>query len=98
PLPSGVGDESRSGSFCVEGAGRYVASATGERSYASQVVGEARELRYRRSPLENQINRLLLVPVAVMLPLGAAFVWVLIIHDSPFRSAAATATAGIVTL
>src|SRR4029079_4735902 len=42
--------------------------------------------------------RLLLATVAVMIPLGAAFVWVLINHDSPFRSAAATATAGIVTL
>jgi cation-transporting P-type ATPase E len=92
------GDEILSGSFCVEGAGRYLVSRTGESSYAAQVVGEAREFRFRRSPLEHQINRLLLVTVAVMLPLGAAFVWVLIRHDSPFRSAAATATAGIVTL
>ena len=98
PVAKGVGDEILSGSFCVEGAGRYLASATGEASYASQVVGEAREFRYRRSPLEHQINRLLLATVAVMLPLGAAFVWVLINHDAPFRSAAATATAGIVTL
>jgi len=98
PIAKGVGEEILSGSFCVEGAGRYVASSTGEASYASQVVGEAREFRYRRSPLENQINRLLLATVAVMLPLGAAFVWVLINHDAPFRSASATATAGIVTL
>ena len=98
PIAKGVGDEILSGSFCVEGAGRYLASATGAASYASQVVGEAREFRYRRSPLENQINRLLLVTVAVMVPLGAAFVWVLINHDAPFRSASATATAGIVTL
>ena len=33
-----------------------------------------------------------------MVPLGAAFVYVLIRHDLPFRDAAATATAGIVTL
>jgi magnesium-transporting ATPase (P-type) len=98
PIGKGVGDEILSGSFCVEGAGRYIANRTGEDSYASQVVGEAREFRYRRSPLEHQINRLLLATVAVMIPLGAAFVWVLINHDSPFRSAAATATAGIVTL
>jgi P-type E1-E2 ATPase len=98
PVAKGAGDEILSGSFCVEGAGRYVARATGEASYASRVVGEAREFRYRRSPLENQINRLLLATVGVMLPLGAAFVWVLINHDAPFRSAAATATAGIVTL
>jgi magnesium-transporting ATPase (P-type) len=94
----GVGDELLSGSFCVEGAGRYLVNRIGEASYASQVVGEAREFRYRRSPLEQQINRLLLVTTAVMLPLGAAFVWVLIRHHLPFRSASATATAGIVTL
>jgi len=93
-----VGEELLSGSFCVEGAGRYLVDRTGAQSYASKVVGEAREFRYRRSPLELQINRLLLVATAVMLPLGAAFVWVLISRDLPFRSAAATATAGIVTL
>jgi cation-transporting P-type ATPase E len=98
PVAKATGDEILSGSFCVEGAGRYVVDRTGEASYAAQVVGEAREFRFRRSPLENQINRLLLVTVAVMLPLGAAFIWVLIRHDLPFRPAAATATAGIVTL
>ena len=97
-VAKGVGDEIMSGSFCVEGAGRYLVNRVGESSYASQVVGEAREFRYRRSPLELQINRLLLVTTAVMLPLGAAFVWVLIRHHAPFRSASATATAGIVTL
>ncbi len=97
-VAKGVGDEILSGSFCVEGAGRYLVNRVGESSYASQVVGEAREFRYRRSPLELQINRLLLVTTAVMLPLGAAFVWVLIRHHAPFRSASATATAGIVTL
>ena len=47
PIAKGVGDEILSGSFCVEGAGRYIASRTGEDSYASQVVGEAREFRFR---------------------------------------------------
>jgi cation-transporting ATPase E len=93
-----VGDELLSGSFCVEGGGRYLVNRTGEQSYAAQVVGEAREFRYRRSPLEQQVNRLLLVTTGVMLPLGAAFVWVLIAHHLRFRPAAATATAGIVTL
>jgi cation-transporting P-type ATPase E len=98
PVAKAAGDEILSGSFCVEGSGRYLVQQTGAASYASQVVGEAREFRYRRSPLERQINRLLVVTVCVMLPLGAAFVWVLIRNALPFRSAAATATAGIVTL
>jgi P-type E1-E2 ATPase len=97
-VAKGAGDEILSGSFCVEGAGRYLVDRTGEASYASRVVGEAREFRYRRSPLEIQINQILLVTTAVMLPLGAAFVWVLIRHHLPFGLASATATAGIVTL
>jgi cation-transporting P-type ATPase E len=97
-VPKHVGDDLLSGSFCVEGGGRYLVNRTGEQSYASRVVGEAREFRYRRSPLEHQINRLLLATTAVMVPLGVAFVWVLIAHHLRFRSAAATATAGIVTL
>ena len=97
-VPKQVGDELLSGSFCVEGGGRYLVNRTGAESYASQVVGEAREFRYRRSPLEDQINRLLLATTAVMVPLGVAFIWVLIDHHLRFRAAAATATAGIVTL
>src|SRR5437899_12461903 len=36
--------------------------------------------------------------VAVMIPLGAALIWTLVRRHTPFREAAATATAGIVTL
>jgi magnesium-transporting ATPase (P-type) len=87
-----------SGSFVVEGAGSYLVERAGEASYAASLTGIAREYRYRRSPLELQIDRLLRVMVAGMLVLGSAFVWVLIRNDLPFREAAATATAGIVTL
>ena len=98
PAARAVGDGVMSGSFVVEGAGRFVVERTGEDSYASQVVGVAREFRYRRSPLELDINRLLRLLVAVMVPLGAAFIWVLVHRNVPFRPAAATATAGIVTI
>ena len=92
------GDRLLSGSFVVEGAGSYLVEAAGEASYAASLTGIAREYRFRRSPLELQINRLLQILVAGMVVLGGAFVWVLIRHDLPFREAAATATAGIVTL
>jgi cation-transporting P-type ATPase E len=87
-----------SGSFVVEGAGSYLVERAGEASYAASLTGIAREYRHRRSPLELQIDRLLRVMVAGMAVLGSAFVWVLIRNDLPFREAAATATAGIVTL
>ncbi|HET7427197.1 MAG TPA: HAD-IC family P-type ATPase [Gemmatimonadales bacterium] len=92
------GEPLLSGSFVVEGAGSYLIEAAGEASYAASLTGIAREYRHRRSPLEQQINRLLQILVAVMVVLGSGFVWVLIRHDLPFREAAATATAGIVTL
>jgi P-type E1-E2 ATPase len=98
PAARAVGEQVMSGSFVVEGAGRFVVERTGEDSYASQVVGVAREFRYRRSPLELDINRLLRLLVAVMVPLGAAFIWVLVHRNVPFQQAAATATAGIVTI
>ena len=34
------------------------------------ITGEARSFRHPRSPLERALNRLLLVLVAVMVPLG----------------------------
>ncbi len=93
-----VDDRLLSGSFVVEGGGRFVADSTGAESYAAKISGTAREHRAQRSPLELQINQLLKVLVGVMIPLGAAFVYVLIRHHLPFRDAAGVATAGIVTL
>jgi len=93
-----AGEALLSGSFVVEGAGAYLVEAAGDASYAASLTGIAREYRFRRSPLELQINRLLRVLVAGMVVLGGAFAWVLVRHDLAFREAAATATAGIVTL
>jgi cation-transporting ATPase E len=98
PVPRAVGEEILSGAFCVEGRGAYVATATGHESYAARLLGEAREQTQQRSPLEIQINRLLRILVAVMIPLGIAFIAVLINRHVPFRDAAAVSTAGIVTL
>jgi magnesium-transporting ATPase (P-type) len=98
PVGRAAGDRVLSGSFAVEGSGEFVATGTGAGSYASQLLGEAREHAHERSPLEVQINRLLTLLVIVMVPLGAVFIFALIHRDVPFREAAATSTAGIVTL
>ena len=98
PVARQEDDEILSGAFCVEGRGAYVAERTGSNSYAARLLNEAREQTQQRSPLEVQINRLLKVLVGVMVPLGAAFVAVLIAGDVPFREAAAVSTAGIVSL
>jgi cation-transporting ATPase E len=98
PVARAEGERVLSGSFCVEGSGGYVVTGTGPDSYAWQLLGTAREDTAQRSPLEQQVNQLLRLLVAVMVPLGAALVWTLAARDTPFREAVATATAGIVTM
>ena len=98
PVARGRGEQVRSGSFAVEGAGSFVVTAVGDDSYAQRIAGEAREFRHPRSPLERALNRLLLVLVAVMVPLGTIFVYSLWQRDVPIREAVTTAVAGIVTL
>ena len=70
-MPRFAGDEVRSGLVRGRGGGRYVVTAVGTASYAERVAGEARTFRHPRSPLERSLNRLLLVIVGVMVPLGA---------------------------
>ena len=98
PVVRSAGEEVRSGSFALEGVGTYVVEAVGADSYAQKIAGEAREFRHPRSPLELAINRLLYVLVAVMVPLGAIFVYALYKQDDPAHEAVPTAVAGIVTL
>ncbi|HSL63707.1 MAG TPA: HAD-IC family P-type ATPase, partial [Gaiellaceae bacterium] len=98
PVQRGPGEEVRSGSFAVEGAGAFTVTAVGDDSYAQRIAGVAREFRHPRSPLERALNRLLLVLVAVMIPLGTIFVYSLWQRDAPIREAVTTAVAGIVTL
>jgi cation-transporting ATPase E len=98
PVSHDRGEQVLSGSYCVEGSGSYVVKGTGPDSYAWRLLGTARADTTERSPLEQQINQLLRLMVAVMIPLGAALIWTLVRRHTPFRDAAATATAGIVTL
>jgi len=98
PVQREPGEQVRSGSFAVEGAGSYAVEAVGEDSYAQKLAGEAREFRHPRSPLEVAINYLLYILVGLMVPLGLMFVIVLAKGDSSTREAITTAVAGIVTL
>ncbi len=92
------GQELRSGSFAVEGAGDYLATAVGATSYAARLAGEARSFRHPRSPLERSLNRLLLVLVAAMVPLGVLLGYALWERETPTRDAVSTAVAAVVTL
>ena len=98
PVPKAAGEEIRSGSFAVEGAGAYLVTAVGEKSHAARVAGLAREFRHPRSPLEQSINRLLFVLVAVLIPLGIALGWVLYRRHTSLHNAVPTTVAAVVTL
>ena len=93
-----AGDEVRSGSFAVEGAGAYVVTAVGRESYAERIAGEARAFRHPRSPLERALNRLLLVLVAVMVPLGILLGFALWRLDVSVDEAVPRSVAAVVSL
>src|SRR5437868_8918203 len=98
PVVRNAGDEVRSGSFAVEGAGAYDVTAVGQHSYAARLAGQARAFRHPRSPLERAINRLLLILVAVLVPLGVALGWALYRRHTSLHDAVPTTVAAVVTL
>jgi cation-transporting ATPase E/undecaprenyl-diphosphatase len=98
PVRKHVGDEVRSGSFAVEGAGTYLVSAVGAASYASRITGEARSFRHPRSPLERAMVHLLLILVGVLVPLGTLLALALWERRTPIDEAVTTSAAAVVTL
>jgi P-type E1-E2 ATPase len=97
-IRKGDGDGVLSGSFCVSGSGHYVVDAVREESYAGKVAGEARAFRHPPSPLQKEVNRVIIASTYVMLPLAAILVFSLSIRNVDLQEAAQTATAGLVTL
>jgi len=97
-IQKGEGDRVLSGSFCVSGSGHYVVDAVREESYAGRIAGEAKTFRHPPSPLQEEVNRVILASTYVMLPLAVVLVLSLKIRAVPLEEAAQTATAGLVTL
>jgi cation-transporting ATPase E len=92
------GDRVLSGSFCVSGSGDYVVDAVREDSYAGRLAGEARTFRHPPSPLQKEVNRVILASTYLMLPLAVLLITSLSIRNVDLDTAAQTATAGLVTL
>jgi cation-transporting ATPase E len=92
------GDRVLSGSFCVSGSGHYVVDAVREESYAGRIAGEAKTFRHPPSPLQEEVNRVILASTYVMLPLAVVLILSLKLRAVPLEEAAQTATAGLVTL
>ncbi len=87
-----------SGSFCISGSGYYEVDAVREDSYAGRLAGEAKTFRHPPSPLQSEVNRVILACTYVMVPLAALLFLTFTVRDVDLVEAAQTATAGLVTL
>ena len=97
-VPKGAGDRVLSGAFCISGAGRYRVDAVREQSYAGKLAGEARAFRHPPSPLQGEVNRVIVATTWAMLPLAALLLLTFQLRGTDLVEAAQTATAGLVTL
>ena len=97
-VPKERGDDVLSGAYCAGGAGLYRVSAVGAEAYASKLTAEARVAKRRLSTLQLEINKLLRLLLVAMVPLAIVLVGALRLHDTAFREAAQTATAGLISL
>jgi cation-transporting P-type ATPase E len=98
PVLRAPGEEVRSASFVTEGIGEFEVTAVGDQSYAAKITGEARSFRHPRSPLERALNRLLLILVAVIVPLGLLLGYALYHRHTKVSDAVPTAVAATVTI
>jgi len=93
-----AGDRALSGSFCISGSGSYKVDAVREDSYAGKLAGEARAFRHPPSPLQGEVNRVIVACVYAMVPLAILLILTLKLRNTGIEEAAQTATAGLVTL
>jgi cation-transporting ATPase E len=92
------GDRVLSGAFGIAGSGIYEVDAVRERSYAGKLAGEARAFRHPLSPLQEEVNRVLLAATWLMIPLALLLLFALGARHTDLHEAAQTATAGLITL
>ncbi len=92
------GEEVLSGSFVISGSGHYEIDAVREDSYAGRLAGEAKAFRHPLSPLQQEVNRVIVVSTYAMIPLAILLLVSLKVRSVGLQSAAETATAGLVTL
>ena len=92
------GERVLSGAFCVTGAAEYEVEAVGADSYAERLAADARGTRGQASPLQLDVNRILRVTVAVMVPLAVLLLASLALRNTPIHEAGRTAVAGLLPL
>jgi magnesium-transporting ATPase (P-type) len=98
PVIRGTGDPVWSGSFAVDGAALFEATAVGPDSRAARLTKTARAFRHPRSPLETANDRLLLWLLAFSIPLAIALVVTVLTRVDTASARVQVLTAGIVNL
>ncbi|MGZ8665652.1 MAG: cation-translocating P-type ATPase, partial [Solirubrobacterales bacterium] len=94
----GLGERALSGSYCIAGSGYYQVDAVREQSYAGSIAGEARTFRHPPSPLQEEVNRVIIACTYLMIPLAILLLVALNVRQVGLTEAAQTATAGLITL
>ena len=94
----GRGEPVWSGSFAVEGAALFEATAVGPDSRAERLTATARAFRHPRSPLERANDRLLLWLVLLAVPLAVGLTISVFIGDASTNARVQVITAGVVNL
>jgi cation-transporting P-type ATPase E len=94
----GRGEPVWSGSFAIEGAALFEATAVGPESRAARVAATARAFRHPRSPLERANDRLLLALLALAIPLTVGLTVSVLIRVESSGARVQALTAGIVNL
>ncbi len=92
------GERALSGSFGISGSGHYEVDAVREESYAGRLAGEAKAFRHPPSPLQHEVNRVIVACTYVMVPLAAILLLTFQMRSVDLVEAAQTATAGLITL
>ncbi len=92
------GERALSGSFCISGSGSYRVDAVRDESYAGKLAGEAKAFRHPPSPLQEEVNRVIVACTWVLVPLAALLMITFQLRSVDLVEAAQTATAGLITL
>ena len=92
------GDRVLSGSFAISGSGHYLVDAVREDSYAGRLAGEAKTFRHPPSPLQEEVNRVIVACTWALLPLAVLLMITFQVRSVDLVEAAQTATAGLITL
>lgn len=98
PAVRGRGEPVWSGSFAVEGAALFEATAVGPESRAARLSATARAFRHPRSPLERANDRLLLVLLALAVPLTVGLTVSVLTRVETTGARVQALTAGVVNL